>query len=99
MRQPLPTGRMRRVTPEELDTVIAGNVRAQRARLQLRQEDLADELGWVRQSVTYLETGKRRVSIADAIVLCRGLQFDLHQLLAGADPEDLSALGIDRRAS
>lgn len=88
---------MRRVTPEELDIVIAGNVRAQRARLQLRQEDLADDLGWSRQSVTYLETGKRRVSLADAIVLCRGLQIDLRQLLAGAELEDLQILGIDRR--
>lgn len=88
---------MRRVTPEELDKVIAGNVRAHRARLQLRQEDLADEIGWARQSVTYLETGKRRLTIADAIVLCRGLQIGLHQLLDGADVEDLAALQIDRR--
>lgn len=88
---------MRSVTPEELDTLIAGNVRAHRARLQLRQEDLADEIGWARQSITYLETGKRRISIADAIVLCRGLQIGLHQLLDGADRDDLAALQIDRR--
>lgn len=89
---------MRTVTPEELDTLIAGNVRAQRARLKLRQEDLADEIGWQRQSITYLETGRRRLSIPDAIVLCRGLQIDLRQLLAGADLDDLQALGLDRRA-
>jgi transcriptional regulator with XRE-family HTH domain len=88
---------MRSVTPEELDTLIAGNVRARRAQLRLRQEDLADEIGWTRQSVTYLETGKRRLSIPDAIMLCRGLQIDLRQLLAGADHDDLKILGLDRR--
>lgn len=85
------------MTPDELDTLIAGNVRAQRARLKLRQEDLADELGWARQSVTYLETGRRRVSISDAVVLCRALQIDLQQLLAGAELEDMQTLGLDRR--
>ena len=32
--------------PEELDALIAGNVRAVHARLRLRQEDLADDMGW-----------------------------------------------------
>jgi hypothetical protein len=32
--------------PEELDTLIAANVRAVHARLWLRQEDLADDMGW-----------------------------------------------------
>lgn len=85
------------VTPEELDTLIAGNVRAARAKLRLRQEDLADEIGWNRPAITYLETGKRRVTLSDAIALCAALQIDLRQLLAGVDTEALQALGIDRR--
>jgi hypothetical protein len=32
--------------PEELDALIAGNVRAVHARLRLREEDLADDMGW-----------------------------------------------------
>lgn len=83
---------------EELDALVAGNVRAARARLKLRQEDLADELGWSRPVVGALENGNRRVTLADAVALCRALKIDLRQLLAGVPPETLQALGIDRRA-
>lgn len=87
------------MTPDELDSLVAGNVRAARARLQLRQEDLADELGWDRATISRIEAGRRRIQLSDAIALCRGLRIDLRQLLAGADPDDLAELGIDRRAS
>jgi transcriptional regulator with XRE-family HTH domain len=85
------------VTPEELDALIAGNVRAARARLQLRQQDLADEMGWPRLTVGSIELGRKRVTLADAIALCAALQIDLRQLLAGVDPETLGTLGIERR--
>lgn len=84
--------------PEEMDAVVAGNVRAQRARLQLRQEDLADEMGWSRPVVSAIEAGSRRVTLADAVALCRVLEIDLRQLLAGVEAEVLQTLGIDRRA-
>lgn len=83
---------------EELDALIAGNVRAQRARLQLRQDDLADEMGWSRPVISAIEAGNRRVTLTDAVALCRVLQIDLRQLLAGADPDVLQTLGVDRRA-
>lgn len=83
--------------PEEMDAVVAGNVRAQRARLQLRQEDLADEMGWSRPVVSAIEAGSRRVTLADAVALCRVLEIDLRQLLAGVEPDVLQTLGIDRR--
>lgn len=83
--------------PEEMDAVVAGNVRAQRARLQLRQEDLADEMGWSRPVVSAIESGSRRVTLADAVALCRVLEIDLRQLLAGVEPDVLQTLGIDRR--
>jgi transcriptional regulator with XRE-family HTH domain len=85
------------VTPEELDDLIAGNVRAARARLKLRQEDLADEIGWDRAIITRIEAGRRRLVLADIIALCGALQIDLRQLLAGVDVETLQKLGIDRR--
>lgn len=79
---------------EELDSLIAGNVRATRARLRLRQEDLADEMGWTRAMVTSLESGTRRVTLTDAVSLCRALKVDLRELLQGARDETLEALGL-----
>lgn len=83
---------------EELDQLIAGNVRAARGKLRIRQDDLADDLGWTRNMVTFLESGRRRVTLADAVVLCDALKIDLRQLLAGADAETMRKLGIDRRS-
>lgn len=84
--------------PEELDALIAGNVRAQRNRLKLRQEDLADEMGMDRKAVVRIEAGTRRISLFDALALCAALQLDLRQLLAGVEPEALHTFGLDRRA-
>ena len=81
---------------EELGALVAGNVRAARARLKLRQEDLADELGWSRPVVGTLENGNRRVTLADAVALCRALQISLPDLLAGAPADVFESLGIDR---
>jgi hypothetical protein len=44
-----------------------------------------------------LENGRRRVTMADMIKLCRALEVDLHELLHGIDEDDLRALGLDRR--
>lgn len=85
------------MTPEELDQLIAANVRAARARLDLRQEDVADEIGWDRAIITRIEKGRRRLTLPDIIALCGALQIDLRQLLAGVDVETLQKLGIDRR--
>lgn len=87
-------GQDARVALEELDSLIAGNVRATRARLRLRQEDLADEMGWTRAMVTSLESGTRRVTLTDAVSLCRALKVDLRELLQGARDETLEALGL-----
>lgn len=84
--------------PEELDQLIAGNVRAARAKLRIRQDDLALDMGWTPNMITNLESGSRRVTLADAVVLCDALKVDLRQLLAGADAETMRKLGIDRRS-
>jgi transcriptional regulator with XRE-family HTH domain len=76
------------VTQEELDQLVAGNVRAARARQRLTQQDLADELGWSRPVVGTLENGNRRVTLADALLLCQALNLSLRELLQGA-PEDV----------
>lgn len=86
------------VTPDDVDALIAENVRATRARRQLRQQDLADEIGWARPTVSSVEMGLRRISFTDAIGLCRALRIDLRELLRGADPEVFEVLGIERRS-
>lgn len=83
--------------PEDLDSLVAANVRAHRARLKLRQLDLADDMGWAQGTVSAVEAGARRITLADAIALCEALQIDLRQLLAGIDPQVLGTLGLDRR--
>ncbi|WBQ02933.1 helix-turn-helix domain-containing protein [Kribbella sp. CA-293567] len=80
--------------PEEIDALIAENVRAARARRRLRQEDLADELGWSRPVVGTLESGTRRVTLADAVALCAALNINLRELLQGAPADVFEALGI-----
>lgn len=89
---------MRTVKPEEIDALIAGNVRAARARLKLRQEDLADDIGWSRPTVSSVEAGSRRITVADAVALCRALQIDMRQLLAGVELDTLQVLGLERRS-
>jgi transcriptional regulator with XRE-family HTH domain len=83
--------------PEPIDAVIAGNVRALRARRQERQADLAADLGWSPPVVGDLENGRRRVTMADMVKLCRALEVDQHELLRGIDDDDLRVLGLDRR--
>lgn len=80
--------------PGQIDGVIAGNVRATRARLRMTQEELADAMDWSRRTVTSLETGTRRVTVADLIGLCKALGVDMNELLRGASQDDLRALGL-----
>lgn len=82
------------MSPEEIDSVVAENVRALRARRRIRQEDLAIDLGWSRPTVGSLENGSRRVTLADAVALCRALDVELRELLHGLADEDLQALGL-----
>jgi transcriptional regulator with XRE-family HTH domain len=85
---------MRFVKPEELDALIAENVRAWRARRRMRQEDLAADIGWTRPTVSSVEAGSRRITVADAVSLCRALQITFLQLLEGAPADVLNVLGM-----
>jgi putative transcriptional regulator len=78
----------------DLGSVVANNVRAERARRKWRQEDLADLLGWSRGSIGHLESGRRRPAVADLPQLCRVFNISMLDLFSGADPEDLAALGL-----
>jgi len=78
----------------DLTVVVASNVRGERARRGWRQIDLAEKLTWSIGMVSDTESGKRRVGLADMPNLCRAFEVPLIELLRGADPEDLSALGF-----
>ena len=86
-----------RMQHAELDALVAGNVRAQRARRRMTQQQLADELDWSRASVLSLENDARRVTLSDVVDLCRALEIPLAELLAGAPDDVTQQLGIDRR--
>jgi transcriptional regulator with XRE-family HTH domain len=77
------------------EAYIARGVAARRTWLQLDQGQLAERLGWARQTVSDLERGRRRVMAADLPPLCRALECDLAELARGADAADLGALGLD----
>jgi transcriptional regulator with XRE-family HTH domain len=87
---------MAAMSPDEIDQLVAGNVRAARARRRITQETLADELGWSRPTVSTLEAGTRRVTLADAAALCAALDIDLAELLRGAPADVLQALGLEQ---
>jgi transcriptional regulator with XRE-family HTH domain len=76
------------------EAYIARGVASRRAWLQLDQGQLAERLGWARQTVSDLERGRRRVMVADLPQLCRALECDLAELARGASREDLDALGL-----
>lgn len=82
------------MTPDEVDTLIGANVRGIRSRLRMRQEDLADAIGWARRTVTTLEAGDRRVTMSDVMLLCEALEVDLAELLRGAPADALRRLGL-----
>lgn len=83
-----------RMSDVPLDALVAGNVRAQRAKRRWTQQELADEMEWSRASLLSLENESRRVTLNDVVDLCRALEVPLAELLRGADLEVLKELGI-----
>jgi transcriptional regulator with XRE-family HTH domain len=75
-----------------LSVVIGRNIRAERARRGLRQEDLGESLGLSRAAVGHIETGRHPVAVDSLPAICRALGVGLPALLVGADAEDLEAL-------
>lgn len=82
------------MTSPDLDKLIAGNVRAARARARLRQADLADDMGWNSAQVRHLESGSRRITLTDVVALCAALNISLRELLAGAPDDVFQALHL-----
>jgi DNA-binding Xre family transcriptional regulator len=77
-----------------LSRVVARNARAVRAALRLRQSDVAARAGMSQSVLSVLEGERRRVTLDDALALCRGLDVTLPELLDGASVQDRRTLGI-----
>jgi len=85
------------VTREPVDglsLIVARNVRSRRAGLKLRQVDVAERAGIPRSMLSTIEGERRRVTLDDALALCRGLGISLGSLLEGADQADRRTLGL-----
>lgn len=77
-----------------LGAVFPRNVRAERVRRDLTQDDLGDRLGWSRSKVADLESGRTALRADDLAPICKALGVTLARLAEGADAEDVRALGI-----
>jgi transcriptional regulator with XRE-family HTH domain len=60
---------------------VATVIAASRREVGLTQEDLADALHWHRSRIAYIESGQRRVDVAEFIAIALALQLDPAQLL------------------
>jgi transcriptional regulator with XRE-family HTH domain len=78
----------------DLRFVVAGNIRAERARARVRQVELAEALHLSQPATSALESGQREITLSEAAIICRVLGVPLAELVRGADPDDLAALGL-----
>jgi transcriptional regulator with XRE-family HTH domain len=69
-------------------------VRAERARLGLSQEQLAERLGVSQSTVSAIEQGTRRVYADELVEICLTFDVTLDALLSRADRGDRQALGL-----
>jgi len=67
--------------PSELRTIVAANVRRQRARLALSQEALAAEAGLHRTYIGAIERAERNLSLDNIERLARALKVTAASLL------------------
>lgn len=81
----------------DLRAVTGPNVRAERVRRGLRQEDLATRLGMARATLADLERGERRLYLDEALVVCDVLGLRLVDLVAGQQTEAREARSMIAR--
>lgn len=77
-----------------LDHAIIRGIRAERTRLDLTQQQLADKLHWSRKTIVAIEGGDRKLLAHELADVCRALGITLRVLLVSADDADLEALGM-----
>ncbi len=78
----------------DLRSVVAGNIRAGRARARIRQVDLGKVLNLSQPAMSMVEAGQRDITLSEALAICRTFGVPIAMLVEGADPEDLKVLGF-----
>jgi transcriptional regulator with XRE-family HTH domain len=79
---------------DRLSDVIAANARAERARLRLRQEDVARPMGISISSYSDIESGKRPIQVDEIVALAAALGVGWRVLLHGLDEDSARTLGL-----
>jgi transcriptional regulator with XRE-family HTH domain len=77
-----------------LNAALLKAIRAERARAGLTQSELAERLGWHRNTIAKIEAGDRQLAAHELVDVCQVLQVPLTTLLVQADPRDREILGI-----
>lgn len=77
-----------------LNAALVKAIKAERARMELTQSELAERLGWSRQTVNKIEAGERMVLVHELSDLCAALEVTFAQLMIKADPRDKRNLGL-----
>ena len=72
---------MPNLNQDKLYTTIGARVKALRNQAELSQDQLADRLGLLRTSVSNIESGKKRLTIARLYRLSAALGSDLSEIL------------------
>ena len=71
--------------PERLRRRLGTVLSASRRGLEVSQTELGAKLGWSRNQITNIETGRRTVSLADFLMIAKALNIDpialLHRVL------------------
>jgi transcriptional regulator with XRE-family HTH domain len=62
-----------------LQAALVKAIRAERARMGLTQVELADRLGWSRQTVNKIEAGERMVLAHELVDICAAPRRDLRR--------------------
>jgi transcriptional regulator with XRE-family HTH domain len=78
----------------DLRSVVAGNIRAERARSRVKQSELGEALRLSQPATSALESGHRDITLAEVLVVCRVLGVPLAELVRGLDQADLETLGL-----
>jgi transcriptional regulator with XRE-family HTH domain len=70
-------------TQDDLLLFLGAAVKAQRSKLNLSQEQLADICGFDRTYISLIERGKRNISFSNLNQLSQGLEMTISELTKG----------------
>jgi transcriptional regulator with XRE-family HTH domain len=67
---------MSRQIGSEIHEELRELLRERRFKLKLKQSELAERLGWSQRTISQIEIGEKRVTVAEFIELAVALEFD-----------------------